>query len=99
MCGECNWPMEKKMEWVSVKEKLPPKNEKFLFRYYYGIGLANWGKYYKIINGNSEYAGEKYILILWPSEIVAGEIPFEWDEEYIKYMEVEWMSLTELSKE
>lgn len=23
MCGECNWPMENKMEWISVKDRLP----------------------------------------------------------------------------
>jgi hypothetical protein len=79
------------MEWISVKTCLPPKNGKFLFRYHYGVGLGNWGRCYKIINGNSEYDQEKYILILWPSEIVAGERPFEWDEEYLTKMDIEWM--------
>lgn len=26
MCGECNWPMENKMEWISVEDSLPEED-------------------------------------------------------------------------
>jgi hypothetical protein len=80
-------------EWISVKDKPAPKEGKFLFKYYYGIGLGEWAQCYTIFNGNSERTHQAYILILWPSEILDGKDPFEWNEEYMIEMEVSWMPL------
>ena len=81
------------MDWISVEDEAAPKKGKFLFSYHYGIGLGQWGQCFTTINGNSERTHEAYILILWPSEILEGEKPFEWDEEFMKEMEVSWMPL------
>ena len=81
------------MEWVKCAKKMPPKDQKFLFHYFYGTGIGEWGQCYSIINGNSERTHEAYILVLWPSEINDGNSPFIWDENYMNEMEVFWMLL------
>jgi hypothetical protein len=85
--------MEK--EWIDCKTQMPPKNRKFLFSYYYGIGLGEWGQCYTTINGNSERTHEAYILVLSPAALLNPEEPFTWDESYMIYMEVKWKFLTE----
>ncbi len=80
-------------EWIKASDMMPPKDCKFLFSYYYGIGLGEWGQAYTIINGNSERTHESYILILHPSEINDGELPFVWKEDKIIEMQVKWMNL------
>ncbi len=87
------------MKWISVKHLLPPKKTKFLFSYHYGIGLGEWGQCYTIINGNSERTHEAYILILWPSEILNGENPLQFDEKKMIEMEISWMPLPEGPKD
>jgi hypothetical protein len=82
------------MTWFKCSEQLPPKEEKFLFHYYFGIGLGNWGQSYITINGNSERRDERYILVLWPSEVLDGlSNIFEWTEKTMVEMEVSWMHL------
>lgn len=81
------------MTWTSVKDKMAPKNSKFLFKYRFGIGLGEWGQCYEDVNGNSELGKKAYILILWPSEIVAGEQPLEVNEEEMIDLEMEWKAL------
>lgn len=81
------------MEWIKCSDKMPPKLDKFLFHYWCGIGIGSWGKCYTIINGNSERTHESYILILWPCDILGGEDPYCWDENYMIEMEVQWMPL------
>lgn len=78
------------MEWFECKHTPAPKKGKFLFSYHFGIGIGEWGQCYTTINGNSERTHHAYILILWPSEILEGDVPFEWDEEYMIEMEVSW---------
>ena len=90
---------EERMEWISTKHKLPPKEGKFLFSYYYGIGLGEYGQCYTTINGNSERTHKCYILILWPSEIEEGREPYKWDEEKVKEMDLYWMPLPQSPKE
>ena len=83
------------MKWIKCSEKLPPKQEKFLFHYYYGIGLGSWGTKYTYFDGDSWDQGEKiYLLILWPQEArdSKGDI-YEWDENYMIEMGVSWMPL------
>lgn len=81
------------MKWTKCSDQMPPKDEKFLFSYHYGIGLGQWGLHYKIIHGDSERFPEGYVLILHPVEINGGDSPFQWDEEYMIKMKVEWMLL------
>ena len=82
------------MEWIKCSVLNPPKDKKFIFSYFAGIGIGEWGQCFKIINGNSERSHFSYILILDPFLIVGDqESPFEWNEEYMKIMEVSWMHL------
>lgn len=81
------------MNWIKCKNALPPKDCKFLFAYYFGIGLGVWAQCYKTVNGNSERTHEAYILILHPSDILNGDDPFCWDEKYMIEMDVSWMPL------
>jgi len=81
------------MYWISCKDNLPPKDKKFLFSYHYGIGIGQWGQCYTVINGNSERTHEAFILILHPLEILDGSEPFQWNESYMKEMNVSWMPL------
>jgi|GEM_PF-7028501 hypothetical protein len=80
------------MNWIKCEEKEAPKNEKFLFKYHYGIGLGEYGQCYTTFNGNSERTHEAYILILHPSEWEEKN-PFEWSHERMIEMEVSWMPL------
>jgi hypothetical protein len=81
-------------EWIKCSTKMPPKQEKFLFHYDFGTGLGDWGQTYEIINGNSERRDERYILILWPSEVLESSMNiFEWNEEKMIEMEVYWQPL------
>lgn len=80
-------------EWISSKDQHPPKHEKFLFSYEYGIGLGEWGLCYTEINGNSERTHEAYILILWPSEINDGNCPMTFHTYQIVEMDFLWMPL------
>lgn len=80
--------------WIKCSEKMPPKDKKFLFSYFAGIGIAKWGTTFKIINGNSERTEEKYILVLEPDFMVGNiDEPFEWNEKYMIEMDVSWMPL------
>lgn len=79
--------------WIKCSNRLPPKDCKFLFSYSYGIGLGNWSHAYQVIQGNSERIDEKYILVLWPSEINDGDSCFQWDEKKLIEMDVSWMPL------
>ena len=81
------------VEWISVKDKLPPKDSKFLFSYFYGIGLGQYGQCYEILNGNSERTHNGYILILWPTEILDGSSPMTFEEDQMIEMEMHWMPL------
>ena len=82
------------MEWIDVNDLLPPKNIKFLFNYYCGTGIGEWGQCFTVTNGNSERTHKCYILILNPSLLVGNqEEPFEWDEKKMIEMEVSWMHL------
>lgn len=85
-------------EWISVKDRLPPKDEKFLFHYYCGIGLGAWGQCYSDFNNNSERTHSSYILVLFPYHEDEGIPPFYWDGEYLKYMDVKWQPLPEAPK-
>ena len=87
------------MEWVKCSDQMPPKDKKFIFNYCYGIGLGQWGKCYKTRNGNSERTYDAYIFILHPSEIIDGNPPFFFTEEYMIEMEVKWMPLPHPPKE
>lgn len=81
-------------KWINCEEKMPPKNKKFLFSYYFGIGLGCWGQCFTTINGNSERTHEAYVMVLDPHLMVGNqEEPFEWSEQYIKEMDVFWMDL------
>lgn len=83
-----------KPNWIKCSDRMPPKTGKFLFHYWAGIGIGNYGHTYKIINGSSERSNDKYILVLWPSEISAGfTCPYEWEEKDMIEMEVSWMPL------
>ena len=86
-------------EWIKCSDRLPPKLGKFIYNYYYGIGLGEWGQCYTIINGNSERTHEAYILILWPHEILDGLFPYEWNDERMIEMEVNWMPLPDAPNE
>ena len=90
-CTLCD--MIDKTTWISVKDKPAPREGKFLFSYYYGIGLGKWGQCYTTRNSNSERTHEAYILVLWPSQILDGQSPFQWTEEIMIEMEVYWMPL------
>ena len=78
------------MKWAKCRDALPPRDRKFLFSYSGGVGLGNWGRTYKTVHGHSMPDVYKYCLVLWPSEIVAGESPFQWSEETMVEMDVEW---------
>lgn len=81
-------------EWISVKDKLPPKDEKFLFHYYYGIGLGAWGPCYENRNNNSECTHEAYIMVLWPvHEDYSPSHTFYWDYEALIEFDVYWQPL------
>lgn len=82
------------MEWISVSEQEAPKTGKFLFSYHYGIGIGEWANTFQHRNGDSFLTDvKKYILILWPSEILQGCDPMEWDNGKMIEMEVHWMPL------
>ncbi len=92
----------KNMEWISVKDRLPPKEEKFLFHYEYGTGLGNWDVKYKDINNNSEYVGECYHLVLWASEVNSNSRcshVMEFNEETMIQLDFFWMPLPNPPKE
>lgn len=81
------------MKWIDCKIQLPPKDRKFLFSYHCGIGLGEYGQCYTISHGNSERTHKAYILILNPSDILAGEDPFTWNDEKMIEMDVKWISI------
>lgn len=82
------------MEWISCKNQSAPKNGKFLFHYHQGIGLGEWSSTYEHSNGDSWLTNvQKYLLIIWPSDILHGDSPFEWDEGFMIDMDVKWMPL------
>jgi hypothetical protein len=88
------------MEWISVKVKMAPKNEKFLFDYHCGTGLGCWGQGYTDINGNSERTHEIYFLVLWPRDISENTTePMQWSEEKMKEMDVFWTPLPKRSED
>ena len=80
-------------KWVDCKDEMPPKDKKFIFSYHCGEGLGQHGQCYTIINGNSERTHHAYILILWPSEILDGNDPMQFDDEKMIEMEIKWMPL------
>lgn len=81
-------------KWISVKDEPAPKKEKFLFSYYYGVGLGAWGQAYTTINGNSERTHEIYFLVLCPMDISENESePMQWNERKMIEMDVFWMPL------
>jgi len=88
------------MKWIKCSKKLPPKDEKFLFKSENGIGLGNWGQTYvdRIKNGNKLLRKPKYILILWPSDIEAGAKPYHWDPESMMESDLYWCDLPEEPK-
>ena len=86
------------MEWIDVKDRLPPKEGKFLFYYYYGMGIGQWGQSYEIIMGNSERDNEKYILVLHPTEINDGGEAYQWDGDKLIEMDIYWRPLPEAPK-
>lgn len=86
-------------EWIKCSDNSAPKEGKFLFNYYYGTGLGEWGQCYTIINGNSERTHEAYILVLWPSEILDGSNPIIFSEEIMKDMKMSWMPLPQPPKD
>lgn len=85
------------MEWISCKDELPPIDEKFLFHYHCGTGIGEWAYTYPVIEGHSIATDPKYLLILWPSEIVAGESPLEFDDRKMIEMDIYWMPLPQYS--
>ena len=93
-CGRvvCEKIFPKMNEWISVKDKSPPKDQKFLFSYYAGIRLAQWRQCYTTINGNIERTHEAFCLVLEPFDESEDE-RFEWPEDYLKYLDVYWMPL------
>jgi len=89
-------------QWISVKDKSPPKEDKFLFHYHFGTGLGNYGRRYRDINGNSEYLGECYHLVLWPEEVNSNnryKEVMDLDEEQMKDLEMLWAPLPSPTKE
>ncbi len=86
-------------EWSKCSEKQPPKDVKFLYYYYGGIGLGQWSQCYTDIIGNSERTHEGYILILHPSEINDGQDPWQTEIEDMIACEMFWMPLPEGPKD
>ena len=88
------------MEWIKCSDNLPPKNIKFLFSYFYGVGIGCWGQCFTIINGNSERTHESYILILNPELMVGDQDqPIEWNEATMIDWDVYWMPLPKSPEE
>jgi len=85
-------------QWISVKDQLPPKDSKFLFSYYYGVGLGLWNQVYRQFNGDSNREGFSYYLVLTPSDPSEGDETFVWDENKMIEMDVFWMPLPEPPK-
>ena len=85
-------------QWIDCKSQLPPKEGKFLYSYFYGVGLGEWGKRYAFVYGKSRPTSDSYILVLWPSEIENGDTPIHLNEQEMIEMEMFWMPIPEGAK-
>lgn len=84
-------------EWIKATDQMPPKESKFLFHYYFGIGIGDWSRIYHFQDGGHSYLSDeyRYCLVLWASEHKKGmeEKAMQWDEEKLIEMKISWMPL------
>ena len=53
---------ESRMKWIKCSDQPAPKDRKFLFSYYYGVGIGRHGQCFTTIIGNSERTDRKSVV-------------------------------------